>query len=653
MLRAAIVGCGLIGWKRAQSLQQRAVLSACCDLDLQRAETLARGHGAAASADWEATVARPDVDAVFISTTHNMLAPIAAAAVGHGKHVLIEKPGARCAADLDPVALAAERTGALVRIGFNHRLHRAFRKAREICDSGALGDLFFIRGRYGHGGRLGYEREWRASPRFAGGGEAIDQGIHLLDLARWFLGDLSLVGGRAPTYFWKMPVEDNAFFLLETQQRQVAFLQASWTEWKNLFSFEICGRNGKLEINGLGGSYGTESLVHYQMQPSMGPPPATTYQYPMPDDSWEVSTSEFFEDIRLGRAPEPGIKDAQAALATHRATLPTNKIVIITRSPLRISLGGGGTDLPSYYREHGGFVLSAAIDKYVYITLHQTFFDELIIKYSQLERVKKLEDIQHPLIREALRLYNQQASYLEITSMSDIPAGTGLGSSGSFLTALLHALHIHTQASLAKRELAEQACHIEIERLSEPVGKQDPYIAAFGGITCFEFKTDGTISVHPLKLSLETLANLEDNLLLFYTGYTRSASEILREQDTRTKSNDAGMLDNLHFVKELGLESRKALEAGDLRRFAELMHVHWQHKKKRSGGMTNDRIDTWYEQARNNGALGGKLIGAGGGGFLMFYTEEKTRLRHAMRAAGARELRVRFDFQGTTAVIQS
>ncbi len=327
--------------------------------------------------------------------------------------------------------------------------------------------------------------------------------------------------------------------------------------------------------------------------------------------------------------------------------------MIITRSPLRISLGGGGTDLPSYYRDHGGFVIAAAVDKYVYITLHQTFFEDLIIKYSQMERVRRLEDIQHPLIREALRLADQEASYLEIASMSDIPAGTGLGSSGSFLTALLQALHSHNRTIVPKQELAEQACHIEIERLREPVGKQDQYIAAFGGLTCFEFCRDGTVGVSPLKISGEALANLEDNLTLFYTGYTRSAAEILREQDTKSKEGDQSMIDNLHFVKELGLQSRKALESGDLRKFAEIMHVHWQHKKKRSGNMSNSIINDWYDLACKNGALGGKLIGAGGGGFLMFYTEDKTRLRHVMRDAGIREVRMRFDFQGTTLVTQS
>ncbi len=298
-------------------------------------------------------------------------------------------------------------------------------------------------------------------------------------------------------------------------------------------------------------------------------------------------------------------------------------------------------------------LLRRPIDKYVYITLHQTFFEDLIIKYSQMERVRRLEDIQHPLIREALKLAGQEASYLEIGSMSDIPAGTGLGSSGSFLTALLQALHLHNKTIVPKQELAEQACHIEIERLGEPVGKQDQYIAAFGGITCFEFCRDGKVIVSPLKISPETLANLEDNLALFYTGYTRSAAEILREQDNKSKEGDREMIDNLHFVKELGLESKRALENGELRQFAKLMHVHWQHKKKRSGNMSNSMINDWYDLACKNGALGGKLIGAGGGGFLMFYTEDKTKLRHVMREADVREVRMRFDFQGTMLVTQS
>jgi len=249
-----------------------------------------------------------------VATTHDMLAAIAWEAAAAGKHVLIEKPGARRAAELDPVAAAAKRTGALVRVGFNHRYHRAFRKAREIFDRGALGEMMFVRARYGHGGRPGYDREWRAIPELSGGGELIDQGMHLIDLARWFLGDFEEIQGHIGAYFWKMPVEDNGFLLLKTAKKQVAFLHASWTEWKNVFSFEIYGRTGKLEVTGLGGSYGLERLAYYRMAPEMGPPATTIWEYPMADNSWEAEFAEFLEDIRLGREPAAGVADAQAAL---------------------------------------------------------------------------------------------------------------------------------------------------------------------------------------------------------------------------------------------------------------------------------------------------------------------------------------------------
>ncbi len=326
--------------------------------------------------------------------------------------------------------------------------------------------------------------------------------------------------------------------------------------------------------------------------------------------------------------------------------------MIITRSPLRISLGGGGTDLASYYRDHGGFLVAAAIDKYVYITVHEPFTDEVIVKYSKLEKVARAEEVSHPIVREALKLTGVDGR-IEIASMADIPAGTGLGSSGSFTTALLKALHILRKNIVHPRDLAEQACHIEIDLLGEPIGKQDQYIAAFGGITCFTFNKDGSVEADPLAIPEEALRNLEENLCLFFTGVTRDASEILRDQDRRSRRQDASMIDNLHVVKELGYRSRDALAKGDLRRFAELMDIHWKHKKERSQGMSNPQIDAWYELARENGALGGKVIGAGGGGFLMFYTEEKLRLRHAMRMAGLREVRFRFDFEGASLVSRS
>jgi D-glycero-alpha-D-manno-heptose-7-phosphate kinase len=321
--------------------------------------------------------------------------------------------------------------------------------------------------------------------------------------------------------------------------------------------------------------------------------------------------------------------------------------MIITRSPLRISLGGGGTDLPSYYREHGGLVIAAAIDKYVYINVHRRFVEGFLLKYSHLEEAATIGEIKHPIIREALRLVDIQERNLEITSMADIPAGTGLGSSGSFTTALLKALHALRKNLVHPAELAEQACCIELEKLSEPIGKQDQYIAAFGGITCFQFLPNGQVEACPLKVSDETLYNLEDNLLLFFTGYARSASKILQEQDDKSKQGDKTMVENLHGVKELGRQSQLALESDNLPEFARLMDVHWQRKKERSQNMSNQEINAWYDYAMANGALGGKIIGAGGGGFLMFYAKEKTRLRHAMRERGLKEVRFRFDFEGT------
>jgi D-glycero-alpha-D-manno-heptose-7-phosphate kinase len=325
--------------------------------------------------------------------------------------------------------------------------------------------------------------------------------------------------------------------------------------------------------------------------------------------------------------------------------------MIIARSPLRVTLGGGGTDLPSYYQHFGGFLIAAAIDKYVYITLHDNFTPDLIVKYSRLERVPNAGKIEHPIIREAFAMLEIDGCGLELASMADIPAGTGLGSSGSFTTALLKALHAYQKNLVHPAELAAQACDIELNRLKEPIGKQDQYIAAYGGVTCFKFLSDGKVEAWPLKISDETRDNLEDNLLLFFTGYSRSASAILREQDQKSKQSDVAMIENLHFVKDLGLQSQKALEKGDSAEFARLMDVHWQRKKQRSGGMSNPKINEWYDLAMANGALGGKLIGAGGGGFLMFYAEDKARLRHAMRQAGLKEVRFRFDFEGTKLLI--
>ena len=326
--------------------------------------------------------------------------------------------------------------------------------------------------------------------------------------------------------------------------------------------------------------------------------------------------------------------------------------MIITRSPLRISLGGGGTDLPSYYGKHGGFLIAAAIDKYIYITVHRRFVDGFLLKYSHLEEVASIDEIQHPIIREALKLADVRERNLEIASMADIPAGTGLGSSGSFTTALLKALHALRKNLVHPSELAEQACCIEMEKLREPIGKQDQYISAYGGITCFEFLPDGRVKASPLNVSEDTLLELEDNLLLFFTGYARSASKILQEQHDKSTQSDETMLENLHFVKELGRESQRALEKHNLREFARLLDVHWRRKKERSAVMSNQIIDESYDVAMANGALGGKLIGAGGGGFLMFYAQDKARLRDAMRERGLTEVRFRFEPEGTKILIQ-
>ena len=326
--------------------------------------------------------------------------------------------------------------------------------------------------------------------------------------------------------------------------------------------------------------------------------------------------------------------------------------MIIVRSPLRISLGGGGTDLASYYRDHEGFLIAAAIDKYVYVSVIKPFRAGIYLKYSEIEHVDAVDQVKHRIIREALKLFPGEAEQIEITTLADIPAGTGLGSSGSFTTALLRALHAHSRNIIHPRELAEQACHVEIDLLKEPIGKQDQYIAAFGGITCFTFRRDGTVDAQPLTLQDDTRNALADNLLIFFTGFARSASDLLRDQDTRTKRNDGSIIDNLHYVKDIGLRSKAALERGDLVAFGKFMHEHWEHKRKRSSGMSNSRIDQWYNLGMDAGALGGKLIGAGGGGFLMFYAEDKVRLRHVMREAGLTEVRFHMDFEGTKVLVQ-
>jgi D-glycero-alpha-D-manno-heptose-7-phosphate kinase len=325
--------------------------------------------------------------------------------------------------------------------------------------------------------------------------------------------------------------------------------------------------------------------------------------------------------------------------------------MIIVRSPLRISLGGGGTDLASYYRDHGGFLIAAAIDRYVYVTVMRPFVEGIFLKYSELEHVDTVDAIRHPIIREAVRMLDFKTPQLEITTLADIPAGTGLGSSGSFTTALLKALYAHRHRLLLPEELARLACEIEISRLNRAVGKQDQYIAAYGGITSFTFHRDEGVEAVPLAISMDTLHDLEDHLLLFFTGFARNADDILQDQNQRSQQADAEMLQNLHYVKELGIRSKACLEAGETAKFGEIMHEHWEHKKRRSRGMSNPQIDVWYELGRSNGAIGGKLVGAGGGGFLMFYAEDRKRLRQAMQNAGLEEVRFRFDFEGTKVLL--
>jgi D-glycero-alpha-D-manno-heptose-7-phosphate kinase len=324
--------------------------------------------------------------------------------------------------------------------------------------------------------------------------------------------------------------------------------------------------------------------------------------------------------------------------------------MIIVRSPLRITLGGGGTDLPSYYLQHGGFLLSAAINKYVYVTVNESFRHKISLKYSKVEDVDTPDQVEHPVIREAMKLVGVIGS-IDLANISDIPHGSGLGSSGSFTTALLQALHLFKRQHVTKRDLAEEAFHIEHDILGQHCGKQDQYIAAVGGLTCFDFGRDGSVTYTPLKVEQETLANLEDGLLLFFTGYSRSASSILADQDVKSQTRDAAMIENLHYTKQLGIRSQDALQNGDLRGFAVLMEEHWAHKRARSSGMTNSHIDDLHQLALEHGARGGKLVGAGGGGFLMFYTEDKIRLRRAMRGVGLHEVRIRFDFEGTSVVV--
>jgi D-glycero-alpha-D-manno-heptose-7-phosphate kinase len=313
-------------------------------------------------------------------------------------------------------------------------------------------------------------------------------------------------------------------------------------------------------------------------------------------------------------------------------------------------MGGGGTDLPSYYERRGAFWISAAIDKYIYVSLHKTFQKEYILKYSKLERTERVSQIENDIVRETFKVHDIPAQ-IEMTSIANIPSGTGLGSSGTFGVGLLKAIYSRNHEQVSQLQLSEESTRIQLDILKRPIGLQDQYIAAFGGITCFEVDKKGNVTIYPLKISQDTLHKLENNLMLFFTGFSRSADKLLKDQDSKSKKSDKDMLANLDFTKKLGLESKEALEVGDLKRFGEILHTHWEHKKKRSEGMSNSITNEWYETARKNGAIGGKVVGAGGGGFLMFYTEDPDRLRTAMEKEGLKELKFKFDFEGSKVIV--
>jgi len=328
--------------------------------------------------------------------------------------------------------------------------------------------------------------------------------------------------------------------------------------------------------------------------------------------------------------------------------------MIISRSPVRITLGGGGTDLPSYYSKYGGALIAAAIDKYTLVTAHTRFDDDIKLNYSRAEIVKNVDEIKHNIFREALRLLDINNG-IELTSLSDMPSSSGLGTSGSFTIALLNALHTYKKEFVSQKQLAEEACHIEMNILKEPIGKQDQYIAAFGGITYFEFEKDGTVTVEPLKMTEEAKDELQNNILLFYTGIRRSASKILKEQDDKSKKNEDKTIETLHEIKKIGIETKKAFETGNIDKFGEFLDVHWNIKKQLSSGVSNQFIDDCYIHARNNGALGGKIMGAGGGGFFMLYhngnNTEKTAFIKEMDSKGLKKMRFNFDFEGSKIIL--
>jgi D-glycero-alpha-D-manno-heptose-7-phosphate kinase len=339
------------------------------------------------------------------------------------------------------------------------------------------------------------------------------------------------------------------------------------------------------------------------------------------------------------------------AAASRGSAIGTSRIVIITRTPLRITLGGGGTDLPSYYERFGGLVLSAAINRYIYIAINRTFTDDYFLKYASLERVQEIDEIEHPIIREALRLHPIGPS-IELVSVADIPASTGLGSSGTFTVGLLRAIHAYLRRSLTAEENAAEACRIEMDLLGRPVGKQDQYAAAYGGLQYMTFATDGQVKVAPLGISNDTLLDLQEHLCMFFTGYSRNADSILEEQRNGSNRGETDVVESLHVIKSIGEASHTALKRGDTGTFASLMNEHWEHKKRRSSAMSNPAIDHWYQVGMESSALGGKLVGAGSGGFLLFYAKDTDRLRAAMSVEGLSEVRFQFDHDGSVVLVR-
>jgi D-glycero-alpha-D-manno-heptose-7-phosphate kinase len=325
--------------------------------------------------------------------------------------------------------------------------------------------------------------------------------------------------------------------------------------------------------------------------------------------------------------------------------------MIVSRAPLRFSLGGGGSDLPGYYQRFGGYVVSSAIDRYVYVAANERFYDDIRLAYSQTEIVPDVASIRHPLFREALRLVGIERG-IELVSVADVPSNTGLGSSSSFTVALLNALHAYRKDFVSSRRLAEEACEIELERLGEPAGKQDQYMAAFGNVTALAIDKAGNVSVEPVPVREEVLDDLQSSLLIFYSGVERQARVVLGEQAERFRSEHGAALEAMHRIKELGHEVYRLLVAGDVDRYGELLHAHWQHKRALASSMTDPALDEIYEAARGAGALGGKLMGAGGGGFFMFYVRpaDRRRVWETLAGRGLKPLRFRFDRSGARIV---